>query len=93
MSENTSAFVVQLLYPLTRPAHCEQCEVPLRINTKLDPLLSIPSAVQAAHNTKNRLYKVLQNEETKTREGEGGVPVRGRGTKGVPVGATFFIYR
>ena len=32
-------------------AHCEVTEVPpLRINTKLDPDLSIPSAVQAAHN-------------------------------------------
>ena len=39
------------------PAHCE---VPLRINTKLDPLLSIPSAVQAAHNTVLSTFKLFQ---------------------------------
>ena len=41
------------------PAHCE---VPLRINTKLDPLLSIPSAVQAAHNIEG---DQLENGEPK----------------------------
>jgi hypothetical protein len=54
MSENTTAFVVQLLYTADPAPHTVSsvslCEVPLRINTKLDPILSIPSAVQAAHN-------------------------------------------